>query len=136
METFSESSDIGMLMRDVATEFQHKAPTAPNSSSGGDESTPMTRVISVAAEMLLNCHVADAASTLSQGQKQLLCVARILLGKIFPFSFFTTIPSHHLQVILALFSSMRLLHLSIQPVSSSCTLPSITIFPHIRRCWL
>lgn len=75
METFSENSDIGMLMRDVANELQHN----PNQEKLSPEISS-TRSVSIAAEMLLNCLVADAASTLSQGQKQLLCVARILLG--------------------------------------------------------
>lgn len=82
METFSENSDIGILMRDVAAEFQFKDTGVRESNEA--EQRPVTSstptVVSVAAEMLLNCHVVDAASTLSQGQKQLLCVARILLG--------------------------------------------------------
>ncbi len=65
-------------MRDVANEL-NPYPEAPNSSAESPSHlTPQT--ISLAAGLLLNCIVADAASTLSQGQKQLLCVARILLG--------------------------------------------------------
>jgi ABC-type transport system involved in cytochrome bd biosynthesis fused ATPase/permease subunit len=77
MDTFSESSDIGILMRDVALEFNQRTMGA----SPSHEVTVGQDSISLAAEMLLGCVVADAASTLSQGQKQLLCVARILLGE-------------------------------------------------------
>ncbi len=77
LETFSENSDIGILMRDVANELNYHTGKQSSSES---PSQLTSQSISLAAELLLNCIVADAASTLSQGQKQLLCVARILLG--------------------------------------------------------
>jgi hypothetical protein len=86
-------------MRDVALEFQQRQEQQERQQGQGQGQPPgqgaeaegfssslssseVSSVSSVAAEMLLSCVVADAASTLSQGQKQLLCVARILLGTL------------------------------------------------------
>lgn len=67
IDTFSDSSDIGELMRAVnrSTQSSNSLGTISDESS----------------TMLLECQIIDGASSLSQGQKQLLCVARVLLRK-------------------------------------------------------
>ena len=64
MNTFSDISDIGELMKEVR--------------DGARDGYGSTRG---AVMELLACRIEDGANSLSQGQKQLLCVARVLLGE-------------------------------------------------------